>query len=532
MGNAYERRVKGYSDFISSSRLDEGVVDTVKDAVAKMVPWLKGKLGKLKGWTGEFFRALAEGRVKTITKGPNRGKPAAMLFLQENGSIAEQCRRVYGGASANEAVVPLEWSGPDQDISVGHRDAEGVVKEIKLLWHRAIGAGKTGKDRTQTPKPVFIFGAPGVGKTSLVAEAADQLGVNLMCLQIDMFGGPEDLLGVPTVEGGTTKNNPPSVLPRDCGENGKGGILFLDELNAADPKILRALNQFIQLRTISDYTLPKCWIIVAAGNRPDTGEREISDIDPSLSSRFRLFNYVPQLGIDPETRKPTGHWSKWASEKGLVLPEVIYYLASNPEKFYHLDTEQGRTQFPCPRSWVDACANLQDYIDMEGLDSWRDVDPKTLRELFEEVGVPTASDVVQFLEIMKEFTENDVEMAMKSPMSAKMVQKFKQEKKSCLYAIAADMLNKAATPEQIANIVVYINRYGEDEITMWIIKEIRRRHEEFTLVYPEYAGEPGYDKRMVVQKIASDIARGLGKKDEFAPRPRNAGFSDDVMPDS
>lgn len=523
MDNELKRRVKGYVDFISENRLNEGSLDSIIGGVARLLPWLKGKLGLFKGWTSQFFNALAEGRVKTITKGPNLGKPAAMLFMPENGPIRQQVQKIYGRGRANEAVVPLDWSGPDQDITVGQRDADGVVREIKLLWQRTMQKDKldkTGK-RPKKPKPVFIFGAPGVGKTSLVAEAADQLKVNLVYLQIDMFSGTEDLLGVPTVHAGVTKNNPPQVLPRDCAQNGKGGILFMDEMNATSPKILRALNQFIQDRTISDYTLPDCWIIVAAGNRPDTGERDVSDLDSSLSSRFDMFNYVPQLGIDPDTRKPTGHWSKWASDNELILPEVIYYLASNPDKFFHLDTEKGFTQFPCPRSWVDACSKLKDYIELEGLDSWRDLDTKTLRELFEAVGVPTASDIAQYLQTLKEFGENDIEAALNNPGSARVVEKFMKEK-TYLYAVAAELMNRADTPEQIANVAVYVDRYNQDEILSWVIKSIREKHPEFTLTGRDFANESGYGSRKVVSDLGLRIKRQFGDADKYAPTPKGS----------
>jgi hypothetical protein len=82
-----------------------------------------------------------------------------------------------------------------------------------------------------TVRPVFLWGAPGIGKSSLVRQFADSLGlpcVSLLGTQL----APEDLIGVPQIIDGRSRVCPPEMIARD-----EPYCLFLDELNAASPDV-------------------------------------------------------------------------------------------------------------------------------------------------------------------------------------------------------------------------------------------------------------------------------------------------------
>jgi hypothetical protein len=59
---------------------------------------------------------------------------------------------------------------------------------------------------------------------------------------------------------------PPIFLPQD--ENSQG-ILFLDELNSAPLSVQAAIYQLVLDRKIGEYSLPKGWRIICAGNKID-----------------------------------------------------------------------------------------------------------------------------------------------------------------------------------------------------------------------------------------------------------------------
>lgn len=51
-----------------------------------------------------------------------------------------------------------------------------------------------------TVRPVFIWGPPGIGKSSLVQEFASQVGLDCVSLLGSQLA-PEDLIGVPQIQG-------------------------------------------------------------------------------------------------------------------------------------------------------------------------------------------------------------------------------------------------------------------------------------------------------------------------------------------
>ena len=75
---------------------------------------------------------------------------------------------------------------------------------------------------------------------------------------------PVDLRGVPSIKEEQTVWMPPVFFPKDMDSE---GILFLDELNSAPPSVQAAIYQLVLNRKMGEYSLPKGWRIVCAGNR-------------------------------------------------------------------------------------------------------------------------------------------------------------------------------------------------------------------------------------------------------------------------
>ena len=118
-------------------------------------------------------------------------------------------------------------------------------------------------------QPVMLHGSPGVGKSQVVKQVADKLGIEMIDLRLSQLD-PVDLRGVPSVdkikvgktEVGKTNWNVPSFLPTEG-----NGILFLDEINSAAQATQAAAYQLVLDRKLGDYELPSGWAMVAAGNR-------------------------------------------------------------------------------------------------------------------------------------------------------------------------------------------------------------------------------------------------------------------------
>lgn len=183
--------------------------------------------------------------------------------------------------------------------------------------------------------PTFIWGAPGVGKSSIVKQIAESKGIGFIDLRLALMD-PTDLKGIPFYDKDSHSAlwAPPAFLPRE-GE----GILFLDELNSAPPSVQASAYQLILDRKVGEYELPDGWAIVAAGNRE--GDRGVTYRMPApLANRFVHF----EMKIDVD------EWRDWAYKTGLD-ESIISYVAYKNEHLFTFDAKSESKSFATPRSW-------------------------------------------------------------------------------------------------------------------------------------------------------------------------------------
>src|SRR6185503_10863144 len=109
----------------------------------------------------------------------------------------------------------------------------------------------------------MIWGPPGIGKSSIVAQMAEAHEMDCIDLRLSQLA-PTDLRGLPVAENGVSRWYPPEFLPREG-----SGILFLDELNLAPPAMQGMAQQLILDRRVGSYSVPPDWFVWAAGNRKE-----------------------------------------------------------------------------------------------------------------------------------------------------------------------------------------------------------------------------------------------------------------------
>ncbi len=218
--------------------------------------------------------------------------------------------------------------------------------------------------------PVFVWGPPGAGKSSVVGEVAASLKRPIRDIRAPLLD-PTDLRGIPAIEDGRAVWCPPSFLPSPDDEP---GILFFDELNAAPPLVQASLYQLTLDRRVGEYELPEGWSIVAAGNRAE--DRAVTFRMPSaLANRFVHLDF--EINLDD--------WRRWAAT-ATVHPLVTAFLSTRPELLYQPQRET--TAFPTPRSWE----MVSDTVEAMGaVDDCRDV-------LMGIVGEGAASEFIAYCE--------------------------------------------------------------------------------------------------------------------------------------
>ncbi|MCP4692461.1 MAG: MoxR family ATPase [Desulfobacterales bacterium] len=185
---------------------------------------------------------------------------------------------------------------------------------------------------TAVVRPVFIWGPPGIGKSSLVEQFAQAVGLPCVSLLGSQLA-PEDIIGVPQIIDGKSRFFPPAMIARE-----EPYCLFLDELNACSHEVQKSFYSLIHDRRVGDYRLPDGSIVIGAGNRA----QDSAIVKPMSSA---LMNRLIHVQLNASHRD----WLEWATDAG-IHAWVVEYIGSRPD---HLWMAPPKTEqpFSTPRSW-------------------------------------------------------------------------------------------------------------------------------------------------------------------------------------
>ena len=323
------------------------------------------------------------------------------------------------------------------------------------------------------PKPVFLWGPFGVGKSSIVRTVTESMGIGFIDARLSQLSSV-DLRGLPAVDGDFASFKLPDWLPR-TERDGERGVLFLDELTMAPPAVQGAAYQLLQERQLGDYVLPDGWVVLAAGNRPEDNAGVSGRQDAAVMNRFAThFNIVPDVD----------EWINWAGRQSLY-PELIAFIAHRGRAVTRGDgsVEQagllheypdggcpkGHIAVATPRSW-EAASNILSL----GLDA--DLEQAALQGC---VGEGASAELAGFLRICR--TLPDVGQVLSDPYSAPTPTELPTQ-----YAMAT-ILAQRCTRDTIDNAVTYANRMN-GELAALLITIATNRDESLksTQAYVNY----------------------------------------------
>ena len=189
-----------------------------------------------------------------------------------------------------------------------------MENQVENVPQVTLGEAKKIISALAATQSVLLLSSPGVGKSAVVRQAADEAGLECRSLLGTQIA-PEDVSGIPRIIGERSVFCPPRVLlPEDPGA--KPFCLFLDELPACTPDIQKAFYSLLLERRVGEYPLPKGTWVVAAGNRA-----EDRSLVRSLSAA--LVNRVTILYV----KVSVPEWLKWASSAQISTPRAWESLA-------------------------------------------------------------------------------------------------------------------------------------------------------------------------------------------------------------
>ena len=185
---------------------------------------------------------------------------------------------------------------------------------------------------------IKIVGHPGIGKSSVVRQAAERKNFLFIDTRL-AFKENIDLGGYPVPDHENQRMiyfRPRFIPPERVPENHAGILWFLDEANRAHPTVIQTLFQIITEGRCGEHLLAEKTAIVLAGNLGEEDSTTIPDFDDAaLDGRLALFHLKPRA-MD---------WLRWAASQK-VHPSVLRYIVLFPEKLW-----DAHRIHPNPRGW-------------------------------------------------------------------------------------------------------------------------------------------------------------------------------------
>ncbi len=209
-------------------------------------------------------------------------------------------------------------------------------------------------------RPVFMIGAPGIGKTAIMEQIAEELGVGLVSYSMTHHTR-QSALGLPFIVkknyGGreydvseyTMSEIIASVYDLMEETGYREGILFLDEINCVSETLAPAMLQFLQYKTFGRHSVPSGWIVVTAGNPPEYN-KSVREFDVATWDRLKRIDVGPDFGV----------WKEYASKKG-VHSSILTFLEIKKDYFYVVETAVNRRSFVTARGWEDLSEMIKLY---------------------------------------------------------------------------------------------------------------------------------------------------------------------------
>ncbi len=240
------------------------------------------------------------------------------------------------------------------------------IKEAKAQIENAVKAYLT-KDAfgryvipIQRQRPIFMIGAPGIGKTAIMEQIAQELNVGLVSYSMTHHTR-QSALGLPFIREETFDGVSYQVSEYTMSEiiasvyklreetGRREGILFLDEINCVSETLSPAMLQFLQYKIFGTHRLPDGWIVVTAGNPPEYN-KSVREYDIVTWDRLKRIDVEPDYEV----------WKEYAYRRG-IHGAILTFLEIKKNYFYVVETSVDRKSFVTARGWEDLSEMIRLY---------------------------------------------------------------------------------------------------------------------------------------------------------------------------
>lgn len=494
-------KLKKFDMFSDEYRLNENWLTNAFDQV---LAYFKRKFSGSSWWLPLLQFLVKKGHYKGKVKiyMPNNKKINIPSESEINKmSIEDETDDDFKSAGSIQSEQDLAFEAHNLQHARRVRDVfpEEVQDEIKFLFRMKL------KNPKSHPN-LFVWGAPGIGKSESVRAVCEELG--LFMIEVNLANcSPEDFIGIPEIVTVATDSrgkdirrtsyNVPIIMPWDnCESLGlNGGIMFLDEMNNATPKVLDASLNLALDGTIptASYQLPSKWIIIAAGNRKE--DADVTDMGFRMSNRFKHMNMI--------TDAP--HWIKWASNNPDIDGDLIGFIKFSEEWLHKMDPDDEQENWPSPRTWVKA---NNDYV-LRKEEAGGKLPRQKIVDIFTDyVGPQAAGQFAAYLDLKDKFNYAQVQDVYENGAKAKATLKGLNvhEQSAAIFSIAFFKRNKKVTLQEMKNVIDWAMTLDNFENTTLLISFFKKVHpyiktdEPYRDIYQDYLNlwhEDKYGKEFI-----------------------------------
>ena len=531
--------VKSFSEFRSQlheSQANEGLRDMLSKAKEAVVSALKK--------VGEFFTGVGSAFLNAVVNQSNGDIPKGVTIypsqsdksiLQKNGVSVNVSEPVYEG----EKYMPRQLSEARVSLSGGQMGVKdlGTQDLIDRIEDNLI-ALQEGWVKDPSQLNCMIWGAPGIGKTAIVKAIGSKYGFtqgNRRFIRVDLASMDSTDFVVPYVthqsgqaeaadakkkwlpmydtfafseeEGNAMANGP----------DGKGGIIFFDELARADESVQNVVMKlFDSDRGLNNWKLGDKWLCIAAANRRGDLADDATTFkwSPALGDRFPVqYNFLPTFE----------EWAAWAGKIDpdtgdvRVCEDVLAFLGYMHETWFHnydpdkLGTNgEENVMMVSPRSWTAAASQLRIAAMTAKMRKVKFDDKQMVTIVAGAAGTDAARAFEQFLLVKRRFDPKTLLRIFNDPDSAPELWKEGPDVQFAAMAAATFLSqDQKLTDEQLLNFVKYVGKFkGKFEkaqsFAMYCMKALIRSHKDlknnefwkdecydlfFTKLYPELVAD-------------------------------------------
>lgn len=490
-----QRRIKDYSSFVLENLQEESKFSSLAGRISSAI---QGISKGVKDWFITRLRAQKEN--------PSSATHGGKIFYypsQQDVSNGAPSVAIRGGeAEVDEAkknvaidtdVDPLQhldfplYNGKDTGVkNVGY---DRLYKEIKKSF-TTLGS------ETES-FPLMIWGAPGIGKTTIVKAVAKALNPDMRMIDLTLSSWQPDDFFLPSkktsVEGDGQVTERIARIPiedlplyhrsqgkagddaANGGPNGAGGILFLDELSRTKGAVRNICLKLINERMLSqDWILGSKWVVIAASNRTEDDPTNDAEFGSALANRFRQVNYSPRF----KDFEPYMSTKTVSSGEKLFDPLILAFLSWPKGQEYLHKYAEGTLVFPTPRSW-EAAAREWHNLKKEAEQDGREIDLEDLEmALSTTVGTEAAGEFMDFYRTSQKMDLVGLPKVWTDPMNAPVVPKNRNGDYDLdLSYIAAVTIAYAKRGQEISvqdfsNLIDYVVRLDNPTIAQQILQAV------------------------------------------------------------